>query len=148
MFGGRFSRQAAVEQDGSGEEDLRTEVGGHDGRSLPLEGFAEVVPRDQGVGGDEGDGDRMHKQNCWQVKQCGRQPGGWKIKELGVCPAAMLKEHDGTNGGRNAGRYCWRVSGSLCEGEVQGSWAEKMRACSRCDFFHRVQEEEGDAMVY
>ena len=26
--------------------------------------------------------------NCWEVKQCGRQPGGPKAGEFGVCPAA------------------------------------------------------------
>ena len=27
------------------------------------------------------------KENCWEVKQCGRQPGGAKTGELGVCLA-------------------------------------------------------------
>ena len=28
------------------------------------------------------------KLNCWQVKKCGREPGGAKVAEFGVCPAA------------------------------------------------------------
>jgi hypothetical protein len=30
------------------------------------------------------------KLNCWEVKKCGREPGGVKVKELGVCPASEL----------------------------------------------------------
>ena len=26
--------------------------------------------------------------NCWEVKKCGREPGGAKVAELGVCPAS------------------------------------------------------------
>ncbi len=39
------------------------------------------------------------KTNCWEVKNCGRQPGGAKVGELGACPAAMDTEH---NNGINA----------------------------------------------
>lgn len=44
------------------------------------------------------------KENCWEVKQCGRKPGGTKEKELGVCPAAIGNKLDGTNHGQNAKR--------------------------------------------
>ncbi|MGE5174112.1 MAG: two-CW domain-containing protein, partial [Betaproteobacteria bacterium] len=30
----------------------------------------------------------MEKLNCWEHKKCGRQPGGHKVAELGVCPSA------------------------------------------------------------
>lgn len=89
----------------------------------------------------------MTKTNCWDHKKCGRQPGGPKEKELGVCAAATNFTNDGKNGGRGAGRYCWKVAGTLCGGKVQGSFAEKMMNCSLCDFFKLVKSEEGPAFT-
>lgn len=47
-------------------------------------------------------------------------------------------------------RNCWhwKIKGSLCEGEVQGDWSEKMTTCARCEFFKLVQSEEGQDMAY
>ena len=83
------------------------------------------------------------KKNCWQWKQCGRQPGGAKVADLGVCPASAETKHNGKNGGKNAGRYCWKVAGTLCEGKMQGSYASKLMDCVRCEFYQKVKEEEG-----
>lgn len=30
----------------------------------------------------------MSRTNCWEYFKCGREPGGSKVDELGVCPAA------------------------------------------------------------
>ncbi len=81
------------------------------------------------------------KSNCWDFKKCGRAPGGAKSAELGVCPAATDASHNGNNGGQNAGRYCWKVAGTLCGGQVQGSWANKSMNCMACDFFKAVKAE-------
>lgn len=84
------------------------------------------------------------KQNCWEFKKCGREPGGKKAAELGVCSATILQELDGIHGGKNAGRACWVVAGSLCGGKIQGTYAQKLANCWRCEFMNRVkQEEEG-----
>jgi hypothetical protein len=88
------------------------------------------------------------KKNCWQFKGCGRQPGGPRVDELGVCPASTDESSNGRNGGINAGRYCWRVAGTLCDGEIQGTWARRILNCSECDFLMHVKEEEGDSFVY
>ena len=61
--------------------------------------------------------------NCWEFKNCGRQPGGPRAAELGVCPASSNVKVNGTNQGRNGGRICWAVAGTLCDGKVQGSFA-------------------------
>jgi len=79
------------------------------------------------------------KINCWQYMKCGREPGGVKADELGVCPAAVI------NRGRNAGRFCWAVAGTFCGGRVQGSFAEKRESCFGCEFFHNVRAQEGSA---
>jgi len=84
----------------------------------------------------------MAKQNCWEAKKCGREPGGKKVAELGVCPAATDTSADGLNGGKNAGRICWAVTGTFCGGKVQGTFAQKQLSCLVCDFFLKTKEEE------
>ena len=44
------------------------------------------------------------KLNCWEFMKCGRQPGGEKVDELGVCPASIEPRTDGTNSGKMGGR--------------------------------------------
>ncbi len=62
--------------------------------------------------------------NCWEFKKCGRQLGGPKAAELGVCPAYP-----------NDGQNCAKIAGTLCGGKVQGSFATKIATCFECDFF-------------
>jgi hypothetical protein len=82
------------------------------------------------------------KLNCWEFKKCGRQPGGENVEKLGLCPAATEVRLDGVHNGNNAGRACWVVSGTLCGGEVQGTFAMKFKNCQECEFFQIVKEEE------
>lgn len=89
----------------------------------------------------------MPKKNCWDVKSCGRNPGGPKASELGVCPASTEKRTDGINGGSNGGRSCWALTGTLCGGKVQGSFATKLGNCMACDFYKSVSSEEGASFV-
>ncbi len=82
------------------------------------------------------------KLNCWEHKKCGREPGGNKTKELGICPATVEQALNGAHDGKNAGRACWVVAGSLCGGRVQGTYAQKLSNCWRCDFMNLVKKEE------
>ncbi len=82
------------------------------------------------------------KINCWEHKKCGRQPGGHKAQELGICPVTTYKELSGAHGGKNAGRACWAIAGSLCGGKIQGTYAQKLHNCWRCDFMNSVKREE------
>jgi len=83
------------------------------------------------------------KENCWEVKNCGREKDGVNTCSVGVCPAALSSEYDGRNEGLNGGRYCWKVAGTFCGGEVQGTYADKLMSCVACDFFKQVKIEEG-----
>lgn len=83
------------------------------------------------------------KLNCWEIKKCGREPGGSKVMELGVCPAATETRLAGVHGGNNGGRICWAVAGTFCNAKVQGSFALKINNCMQCDFFSLVVTEEG-----
>ena len=61
---------------------------------------------------------------CWEFKKCGREAGGAKVRELGICPVYPDKGND-----------CARVAGTLCGGQVQGSFAMKLVNCMQCDYF-------------
>lgn len=84
----------------------------------------------------------LSKKNCWEFKNCGRQPGGSRTMELGVCPVTEHAELHGAHDGKNAGRACWVVAGSLCGGRIQGTYAQKLSNCWRCDFFINVKNQE------
>ena len=84
----------------------------------------------------------MAKLNCWEFKKCGREPGGANERTMGPCPAARERRLDGVHGGRQGGRACWVVAGSMCGGEIQGTFAQKFETCSRCDFYEMVRGEE------
>jgi hypothetical protein len=62
--------------------------------------------------------------NCWEFMKCGRERGGSNAVEMGVCPA--YPDH---------GRDCARVAGTLCNGRVQGTHAQKLGNCTRCNFY-------------
>jgi len=89
----------------------------------------------------------MAKQNCWEVKKCGREPNGAKAKELGVCAATLEVRVTGVNDGLNGGRCCWAVTGTLCGGKVQGMFASKIANCMVCEFYKSVVKEEGTKLV-
>ena len=82
------------------------------------------------------------KKNCWEFKKCGRQPGGARAEELGICPVTIHGDLNGAHGGSNAGRACWVVAGSLCGGTIQGTFAQKLLNCWSCDFMKTVKQEE------
>lgn len=82
------------------------------------------------------------KKNCWEHTGCGREPGGIKAQELGICPVAVHEEFDGAHDGKKAGRACWVVAGSLCGGKVQGSYAQKLHNCWKCEFMNLVKKEQ------
>ncbi len=87
------------------------------------------------------------KKNCWEIKKCGREPGGEQTEEFGICPAATDESSDGVNSGKDGGRICWAVAGTFCGGKVQGSFAQKQVSCMACEVFKRVKNEEDTEFV-
>lgn len=87
------------------------------------------------------------KINCWEFKKCGREPGGANVEELGVCPATIERKFDEIHCGKNAGRTCWAITGTLCGNEVQGTFAKKLKSCVECDFYKFVKDEESDDFI-
>lgn len=74
--------------------------------------------------------------NCWEFKNCGRQAGGAKEAEMGICPAYS----------KNAGQACWLVAGTFCGGKIQGSFAEKEVSCINCEFYKQFDLSHRSAM--
>jgi len=79
------------------------------------------------------------------MKKCGREPGGVKSAEMGVCPAATSTSTNGVNNGKNGGRICWAIAGTFCGGKVQGDFAQKSVSCMSCEVFKEIKREEGAA---
>lgn len=90
----------------------------------------------------------MKKQNCWEVMKCGLLPGTAKSKKFGVCIAATEQKLDGVNSGKNGGRACWALIGTLCaeagKPKVQKTYSQKLKRCIKCRFYELVAIEEGD----
>ncbi len=89
-------------------------------------------------------GYELPRLNCWEYMHCGREPNGRRVGSQGVCQAALEHAASDMHGGKNGGRVCWAVSGTLCGGCVQGSFACKIKDCMQCDFYHLVQKEEDE----
>jgi hypothetical protein len=64
----------------------------------------------QKLGGDE------RQKPCWTIKKC---PPDRKKQ----CPSWEF----------HAGRLCWFVNGTICEGTVRKNWREKMKICRSCE---------------
>ncbi len=89
----------------------------------------------------------MTRQNCWDFMKCGRQPGGPNTHTLGECIAATESRIDGINGGKNGGRACWALAGTLCGGRIQGTYATKLANCLSCQFYELVRNAEAGGFM-
>ena len=90
----------------------------------------------------------MKKQNCWEVRCCGRELGGKNVNRDGVCPAATFDLADGFCDGENGGRACSYIIGTLCSADICkiDNDSPKERACVECEFYKQLKEEYGIAM--
>lgn len=58
------------------------------------------------------------RRPCWEIRQC--SPANKRN-----CPAWEF----------SLGHLCWFVNGTLCRGEPQRNWQEKMKICRQCEAF-------------
>lgn len=89
----------------------------------------------------------MSRMNCWEFFDCGREPGGKLVREMGPCPAAEISELNGINDGSYGGRSCWAIAGTYCKGKVQGTYAQKLGDCLKCDFHTFVRHQQREEYV-
>ncbi len=57
-----------------------------------------------------------NRKPCWVMKKCPPE----RKKQ---CPAWEFQ----------AGKLCWFITGTICEGEVHQDWKEKMKICRSCE---------------
>ncbi|MFZ4778925.1 MAG: two-CW domain-containing protein, partial [Terrimicrobiaceae bacterium] len=82
------------------------------------------------------------RQNCWDMKKCGRELAGERADEFGVCLAALPnKYYDGVNGGKHCGRFCWAIEDTFCDEMVTMNLKNKFFTCLDCDFLIGVNED-------
>lgn len=61
----------------------------------------------------------MAAQVCWDIMKCGKHEN---------CPAYP-----------NKGFACWNVEGTLCRGQRQGGYSDKIGECRiKCEFYNGV----------
>lgn len=82
------------------------------------------------------------RQNCWEFWEYDLRKSLTESPTCRKCPAVVDMRLDGVHGGRNAGRACWVVPGTLCGGELHGEYQEKKKTCMSCDFFRSVRSHE------
>jgi DNA-binding XRE family transcriptional regulator len=63
---------------------------------------------------------------CWEIRRC---PEETRQK----CPAWEFQ----------AGHLCWFINGTICRGEAQKSWQEKMKLCRQCRVYVRLFQKRG-----
>ena len=61
---------------------------------------------------------KKNRKSCWVIKKCPPE----RKKQ---CPAWEF----------NAGKLCWFISGTICEGKARKDWKEKMKICRSCEVF-------------
>ncbi len=67
----------------------------------------------------------MEKQEyCWNLLGCDSAK-----KEK--CPAWEFK----------AGKYCWFINGTICDGSPRRNWQEKIEICKSCDVFRDILKQ-------
>ena len=66
-------------------------------------------------------GATLSRLRCWKQKECA--PG---VRER--CIAYVTRQ----------GHLCWFLTGTICEGQRQKSWSDKLRLCLDCGFMQRL----------
>lgn len=67
----------------------------------------------------------------------GRQKPCWIIRK---CPSERKKNCPAWE--FQAGRLCWFINGTVCEGTVQRNWDEKMKMCRNCEVLEPLLHAE------
>ncbi|MBF0136685.1 MAG: hypothetical protein HQL65_10625 [Magnetococcales bacterium] len=66
------------------------------------------------------------KINCWEFNQCGKEE---------YCLAGTSDSFDGFFGGKNGGRFCAFIEGTLCKDDTPRRDSDKLKMCSHCPFY-------------
>lgn len=58
---------------------------------------------------------------CWVIQKC-------PAKTRRNCPAWEFQ----------SGQLCWFINGTICQGEVQENWHDKMKICRQCEVLRPI----------
>ena len=64
---------------------------------------------------------RKKNRSCWVIRKCPKE-----MRQN--CPAWEFQ----------VGNLCWFINGTICQGQVQKSWREKMKLCRQCEVFQTL----------
>jgi hypothetical protein len=64
-----------------------------------------------------------NQKACWTIRKCSAET---RLH----CPAWEFK----------AGKFCWFINGTMCEGKAQDDWNEKMKKCRACEVMASILE--------
>ncbi len=72
------------------------------------------------------------KQNCWEFMNCQKEE---------KCIASTFSLTDGHGGGKNGGRICAYIFGTICCGKEQKSMQDKIDVCFNCPFYQEIRKD-------
>ena len=87
-------------------EDIAAKRPGRNGRlhrghmTITRQSYKFTGKREKRIMGTMGNGTR--KLNCWEFKNCGRQPEGFNVESMGLCPATTEEKLDGAHDGTSS----------------------------------------------
>ena len=61
------------------------------------------------------------RKPCWAIKKC-------PAEQKKQCPAWEF----------NAGKLCWFINGTMCDGQIHKDWKGKMEICRSCEVLRRL----------
>ncbi len=64
---------------------------------------------------------KKKKKSCWSIKKCSSE-------QKKNCPAWEFR----------AGKLCWLINGTICDGETKSNWREKIKICRSCEVFNSL----------
>ena len=70
--------------------------------------------------------------NCWEYKKCGQEK--LDDRDKNKCPVVKLADF-------GAGKVCWLIHASRCDGKLQGGAGSKYMDCKKCSFFKKMHQK-------
>ena len=70
---------------------------------------------------------KNHRKPCWQIEKC-------PMETREHCPAWEFQSGD----------LCWFINGTICHGESQEKWSDKMKLCRECQVLKSTLETVKD----
>ena len=70
-----------------------------------------------------------NRQPCWDARKC-------PPENRTVCPAWEFQ----------VGNLCWLINGTICQGQVHKSWAQKISICRSCKVLAAIRETANPAL--